>query len=289
MTRPLRSRMMRDIPRLYNQGLSTRKVAVRCGVSQFYVCCTMRRLGIALRDPIKARRVLAVDESAFDRLTEFSAYWVGFLMADGGIVNNRVCLSLQTRDKGHLRAFKNFLKSAHPIRKNRGVNTWRIIVSSRALVNRLFVLGVTPRKSFTAKAPKILSNNRHFWRGVIDGDGHISVDCRQRLTLGLTSFSPSLMRQYRLFLASILGGQIAEDGTVQSGRALTALDALYGRSKIALARKLALYRELSHSAKKTHCLSCGEIFIAVTERYLFCDVTCQRRYPWKAAYAAMSS
>jgi hypothetical protein len=249
----------------------------------------MSRLGITLRDPIKARRQLHVNERAFDRLDETAAYWTGFLMADGGIVGSKVCLHLQTRDKDHLLKFRKFLGAAHRIRKDVNWNTWRLVISSRALVDRLDALGVTPRKSFTAIAPRALESSRHFWRGVIDGDGSLGVDQRQRLVVQLATASPRLLRQYRAFLASRLNRKIAQNGSVQGEDAITVLRVLYDGAVVSLDRKAALYRNILAGASKRTCLSCGATFTAATERYLFCDVWCQRKYPWRSVHASSAS
>ena len=79
----------------------------------------------AARD-MRSTRYYELNEEAFDAITEESAYWVGFLMADGCVsdpANGRcptLALALAQRDMHHVVRFREFLGSTHPvsIRKN---------------------------------------------------------------------------------------------------------------------------------------------------------------------------
>lgn len=148
-------------------------------------------------------RYIQVDESVFDTVTEESAYWIGFLMADGCIDDSGgsrvVRLELADVDLGHLLKFKEFLKSDSEIRtpKNRSGGV-RIKVGSNRLAEALSKYGVTPRKTYTAKVIG-LEDNRDFWRGAVDGDGSIWFGKKGYTYIELAG-SEDLVRQFGEFV-----------------------------------------------------------------------------------------
>jgi hypothetical protein len=131
-------------------------------------------------------RIYGLDDCFFDVIdTEAKAYWLGFINADGCVrtagpvgAGGRQCYSLSVKlkesDAGHLRKLKADMASespVYPVPRDRGTE---IVMSSRHLVESLIRLGVTPRKSLTATpwdGPGHLM--RHYWRGMVDGDGTI--------------------------------------------------------------------------------------------------------------------
>ena len=128
-------------------------------------------------------KVHTIDETVFDAITEQSAYWVGNLMADGNIYtgktgNPRIALTLAERDREHLVKFRKFLNCSNRILlkisrlKGKIWNQYTLRFSSKRIAEKLIEFGVTARKSLTAKVIG-LEDNKHFWRGVIDGDGYI--------------------------------------------------------------------------------------------------------------------
>ena len=121
-------------------------------------------------------RKFSLDETVFDTLTPDAEYWIGFLMADGCIFyqKNRspmISICLGGKDRQHLVKFLRFIKSPDRAITHHRDGTVAIKVRSRRLVERLSFYGVTPRKSFTAKAISTIISSAHFWRGVVDGDG----------------------------------------------------------------------------------------------------------------------
>lgn len=118
---------------------------------------------------------------AFKETTDESAYWIGFLMADGCISEakgsqTRVRLVLKKEDIDHLQKFKEFVKSDKPIYEYDHNKSVEFSLNSSKMVKDLIHWGVTPRKSLTAKAHPDLEMNPHFWRGIIDGDGCIHTN-----------------------------------------------------------------------------------------------------------------
>lgn len=123
-------------------------------------------------------RKYVIDESYFQSIdTEDKAYWLGFIYADGNVSKNHKMfqLVLQNRDEGHLMKLLGYLKSNHPtFRHSKGAKG--ITLKNRVFVKNLISAGIYPNKSYTIKPIKLRSDlQRHFWRGVIDGDGTLST------------------------------------------------------------------------------------------------------------------
>jgi hypothetical protein len=139
-----------------------------------------------------------IDHHFFDVIdTEEKAYWLGFITADGCIVNkSALTINLATADAGHLEKLSDSLSSDYPVRFGpssksvNGIARWH--ANSMPIVGALGALGVTPRKSATAvpwDGPAELMP--HYWRGLVDGDGGM---CSSR---GRRSSSP---RQWHIYL-----------------------------------------------------------------------------------------
>ncbi len=121
-----------------------------------------------------------INENAFSQITPASAYWIGFMMADGHIrdTRNSIRLNLASRDRFHIEKFKSFLESGHKITDSsyitkHGTLTFSssIEIRNKRLMDDLIAYGVTSKKSHTATTSGKLLTNLDFWRGVIDGDG----------------------------------------------------------------------------------------------------------------------
>jgi hypothetical protein len=148
--------------------------------------------------PRETTRKYAIDHHFFDQIdTEEKAYWLGFITADGCIVHKgALAVNLATADAGHLEKLNASLSADYPLRFGRsnksrhGMARWH--ASSIPMIDALGALGVTPRKSATAApwtGPAGLM--RHYWRGMVDGDGGMSS------SRGRREESP---RQWRIYL-----------------------------------------------------------------------------------------
>lgn len=107
-------------------------------------------------------------------------YWVGFICADGSVCNDgyskRVVLAQKSGEE-YLQVFKERLGCTNKISTNaKGLTV--ISVGSKTLVEQMISLGVKPRKGFNYEwgptGPMVES--RHFWRGMIDGDGSLMMN-----------------------------------------------------------------------------------------------------------------
>jgi len=129
------------------------------------------------------------DEKCFDELNEQSLYWLGFLYADGCIMERKnnyliTAIVLSNLDREILEQFKLFLKTNSPIKytKNNNSGACRLNIYNQILNKKLLELGLIPRKSLIINFPKFLENHplvHHFIRGYFDGDGCISKGKRE--------------------------------------------------------------------------------------------------------------
>ncbi|XZO04378.1 MAG: helix-turn-helix domain-containing protein [Microcoleus sp.] len=113
----------------------------------------LKRKGVQMQDKSYVFRKASghyLDETVFETINNDSAYWIGFLLADGAIVDTTVALCLQDRDSFHLEKFRQFVAGTQSLIKVESTKSWRYAFQSRKVVNDLEAWGVTSRKSATA-------------------------------------------------------------------------------------------------------------------------------------------
>lgn len=146
-----------------------------------------------------------IDDDCFSEINERSAYWAGFLAADGCLSRSRsVSLALAPVDTGHVEKYASFLKSDHKIRITK--KSAFITFNSEKITEDLKKFGLTPRKSRTYDPPESIRGNIDFWRGMIDGDGCIWFNKRGYPHIELCG-SEACMEAFRAFAANINGSE----------------------------------------------------------------------------------
>lgn len=137
-------------------------------------------------------KVNKYDENKFDDYlinkfdiidTEEKAYWIGFLTADGCVNDKQLLIRLAEVDILHIEKFKKFFGVDYKISKTiSNLNGKKFIgyeyrISSKKFVSSLYKHNLVPRKSFTTEIPNSIPNElmSHFIRGLIDGDGSLSI------------------------------------------------------------------------------------------------------------------
>jgi len=129
------------------------------------------------------KRRYSLNENYFDLIdTEEKAYWLGFLAADGSVRFGTkdhprsavVRLKLSIIDKNHVEKFCSALGTDSPIKLN---DRYAIAsIHSYHIVNSLSKYGIIPNKTFSTYFPILEpSLERHFIRGIVDGDGCFSM------------------------------------------------------------------------------------------------------------------
>lgn len=257
-------------------------------LKEVYGSITTREIGEVLdRSPksvqLKGRKMgLSYDKiqnfntSYFNNIiTEHQAYWLGFIMADGCVSQNKehrtseLAIQLQAKDVAHLEKLNYYMDGDitpktytvignFPDKKYSGkeYKSCNIRFYSKELVEDLKTLGVHPNKSnLTMSIPKIKQSLiHHFIRGYFDGDGSIGVpkkDERYGYRIGLTGNCPIFLKEIQeLFANNQIVSHINADRDtykleIRSRESVkNYLDFAYKDCTVSLDRKHSLYLQL---------------------------------------------
>ena len=124
------------------------------------------------------------DAFACDFSSEEASYFLGFIIADGSLSMGRLCFTLQQDDGYILKRLQSFLGMNYGYKESsyfdkRTLKTYHratLSVREEKIIRDLNAQNIYKNKSAEEKLPNIdWQHNRHFWRGVIDGDGHVKA------------------------------------------------------------------------------------------------------------------
>lgn len=209
----------------------------------------------------KSKVLYTLNENFFDHLdTQSKAYWFGFILADGNIINKKgnynLQVNLKASDEGHLDKLRKALGSDSPIRVySRGQPL--LVISSKHLINSLTNRGIVPAKSCIVdpdlqQIPDDLLH--HFWRGVFDGDGTIGYNNRKDWFIGLCGTIPVVTKFSEfVYETTGFGGSLYQRNknknfltmSLQGNNACrSVVDLLYNEADVCLERKRILARQL---------------------------------------------
>jgi hypothetical protein len=206
--------------------------------------------------PNRRHRYRLPDLGAFAEVNPRSAYWLGFLLADGCISRREVIVVLQSRDIAHLRALLEFLGcDDRPLGVANAGQAARLCIGSAALARQLRAFGLDPQHKHDSAVRVALATSRDFWRGVVDGDGSVKALGARRMPQLQLVGSPTVVSQFATFLGTVSSdgyvprsfahsqSQVVRLVSVSGRRAQGAIEALYGgEPRDALARKLRVAR-----------------------------------------------
>lgn len=164
----------------YESGELCADLAREFGVDRSSAYSLLRRRGVKMQSRSYIHRKQKghfLNESKFNEVNQESAYWVGFLAADGSIFKNIVSLALSEKDEWHLHKFRLFMEGSQKIIQvnSRHGKSCRYAFQSEKVVKALLELGVSENKSLTYLPHSCLIGSRDYWRGMVDGDGHVAI------------------------------------------------------------------------------------------------------------------
>jgi hypothetical protein len=201
---------------------------------------------------------------------DVGSYYIGVLMADGFVNTRRKCpvveLSMALCDRELVDGLNSYLGGNQKVsvrvqtkKTSAGQQDQaRICFGSRDVVENLMRCGVLPRKTFTAEADNCVANDRHFWRGMIDGDGCINFSLKngrpyprivfgggRRIVEQFIDFVKTVCPEHRAIAVRnkhVVGGELVSVA-VAGRNAKRLAEVLYADAPVSLSRKLALARQ----------------------------------------------
>lgn len=175
---------------------SYKEIATKLGFTERQIRSKLNNMGFKKLRSFNKRYFKTVDSPS-------KAYWLGFLYADGYIVDNsktrnyELGIELDYKDRYILEALSNELGNVHKIinrsrtKEYNGyvftTNTSVIRIYSKEIVKDLERLGVVQNKTNSVIYPNY--NEKYFFdflRGYLDGDGCISINKRGNLLVSFT-------------------------------------------------------------------------------------------------------
>jgi hypothetical protein len=169
---------------MYLSGVSIKKLAKEFNVSPTPIKEILIKHSVDIKPPTCYKKYKC-NKNAFDNLTPESEYWLGMMATDGCVYYTkygkaRISLQLQARDKHHIEKFNQFLESDYPLYRTSKITDgvlfyyWRICIADDELAYSLSKYNIVPQKTHVLNISDVrLLNSKHFWRGVLDGDGCI--------------------------------------------------------------------------------------------------------------------
>lgn len=214
-----------------------------------------------------------IDESSFSEIQdEASAYFLGFIYADGSIGHYNgdysIRIELQDRDRQILEDFQNFIKSDRPISESykKERKYCKICISNKVIYKSLMSRGITPKKTFAITFPPkdIVPKHliRHFIRGYFDGDGCVTCSKNKKSSISFKITSNlHFLEGLREFLINEAGlpktkitatksigiGNLGYSG---NGNARKFYDFIYKDSKFYLKRKFEKFSSILENLQK---------------------------------------
>ena len=256
--------------KLFLEGMSTEQIAKKLKLGRMYFVRWLKEKGYTIHNQSKK---YTQDDDFFEVIdTEAKAYWLGFIYADGCILEQYrgdrlksmgLEIGLAIVDEGHLEKLRRDLNMTNNVKEKivrlngKEIKVCRLFVYSTKMCRDLIDKGCHPRKSLTLtfptreQVPDHLLN--HFVRGYIDGDGSIMWDTNGRRgrinIIGTQEFLEGMVERMSWSLKTIRGCNNTNDITRQieyGGREETTkmLNDLYSNATVYLERKYQKYKEI---------------------------------------------
>lgn len=205
----------------------------------------------------KKARLYTFNFGKFKQDSSDKYYWLGFLGADGAIVDNTLSIELKNIDKKHLEKFNSFFENTNPIKER--INNLKVLcvktqINSYELINYLKNYNIYQNKSKTYIIPENKIPNKYmmdFIRGLIDGDGCIRINNHHQISLEFCSGNQECIEQFKRILG--IKNKITQDKytfhvqVTGNKKAKALLDKIYKNSNDnnRLDRKYSIYKTLN--------------------------------------------
>jgi hypothetical protein len=263
------SQVKAQIVKEYVEGKSSIELASKYNIHLQSVLNYVKELGYNIRSNEINSRKLKYNERYFKNIdTEDKAYWLGFIVADGCVVETikeraknpsySLIIQLSIKDKDHLEKFKQSInyngeiKITNVFTQGAYRDYATIRICNKKLCDDLAKWGVVPNKTFNTIFPYNIPPNlyRHFIRGYWDGDGHLCTSVSQVGCIGSKKFINSLQCVCRRFNKDLTKVKLYPNKSMYdykkggTNQAKLLANFIYKDATIYLDRKYKLYQDL---------------------------------------------
>lgn len=111
-------------------------------------------------------------------------YFLGLMLTDGCLHLNSNQIELSLTDEDCIKYVSNYIiKNYNTYKRADSLPIHRIVLNDKKIYNQLLNKGLTPRKTYDLKGPKLTLSEKRFipdiLRGIIDGDGWVRKDGKE--------------------------------------------------------------------------------------------------------------
>lgn len=256
------SEIQKMICNRYNRGETTTFLSKEYGCSKTKILQVLKCNRILTRNRSEQKRIYNLNENVFNELNENSLYWLGFIAADGNLyINSRGTKNLQfglhQKDEDQIDKMKCFFGTKKPTYyyKSKRLYKGKYIISpevkfniiSKKIFDDICSYGIMPKKTFNMEIDGRLMN-KHFFRGLFDGDGSIYSYENANLQACIVGIE-QVLTSFKIFLEQNIGLSFKLSPCKNIYRinwygekAIKVLNLLYEDSNIYLNRKYDLYK-----------------------------------------------
>ena len=169
----------------YMQGISASAITKKYKIQYNTIKKIIENKGSKMRSHSQANRRYTFNHNFFENIdSEQKAYYLGFILTDGYVGEKDIVFELKSIDKHIIETFVTVINGTNKIHKiirrgnffsKRGCITSRLNFRSEKMIDDLKNLGIKRGKTYKINIPVLPDYlERHFWRGVLDGDGYVS-------------------------------------------------------------------------------------------------------------------
>jgi hypothetical protein len=181
----------------YTIGMSMVEVGLKYGKSAGSICNLFKRRGLETRG--SGKRKHSMNELFFEKIdNEQKAYILGFIFADGHVGEKVVAFKIKKNDVDILEKINAAIESKYPITGNEYLS---LRFYSPKMAANLKSIGLIPRKTWNMPSHIPVEENliKHFFRGLIDGDGSVTIfyskkEKKHKLSISLTGGDESFLK-----------------------------------------------------------------------------------------------
>lgn len=145
--------------------------------------------------------------------SEAKAYYLGFIFSDGSVSERTLQIEIHEKDIDILDKLKKELNSNATISRRNNRQTVTLSIVSRKMVEDLNRYGIVKNKTYVTKGlPNIPRQYvKDFLRGLLDGDGWLSLDKNGRWHMGFVSHYKETCEDFKRYCNLLIKNKITSN------------------------------------------------------------------------------